>query len=826
MSVAASNTSIEAVKETKLKVFIKFAWPILANFIGLNCLFPFIRFWNHNAAVLQYALTPGLILLLAVEVKKRSYHYSFSIFIALIYTFYNIYQAITWTIEQLLTLKSISFLLACKWYYLIIFLSIVEFICAIHYLLNNCNYKELFAIHKINFNINIHVRLFVLIKKLLKFITKLLQKTLNFKIILYFWFIPIMYVFWFKKYFFLLPNATLGQFVNYIQVLAIPLGISCSAVFLYKLCNLLNKFGVALYSLTSIGVGIYGIIQYYNYYYNFPITIQKQAPQETFRQIGNFLNNPNSWSCFLDALVCAIGMGILVKFVFLCDKSLKRTINYGSATFLDLNGIKKLNSKDGLPIGEIPKITDFNDLPKIINNIKNHGGDQLIKIKTHHTTLIAPSRAGKGAGIIIPTLLDYPGPVFVTDIKGENYYVTARGRKERGRQVYAFDPFNLTKARSVTINPLDFLINTGDLVTNSQIFTDLLCPIDARASAEARHFQEQAGLVLQCLCLYVIEEPTISIKTLGTVHDLLCEKDPMALFANIAENYTSKHEVITKLATRILGIHYRELSSIITTAYSCIKFANTPEIRKSTHSSSISLSDITKVKFDLFVCIPPKLLATQQRLLRLITGIIFANIQDAQGDIGKHNILMLLDETPALGYMKQIEQILSFGAGYGVNLLVVSQTIGFLKNCYPDTWDSFFSNQLSIFFGCNDPMTAEFITKKIGKFTIETTAISEGIGKQNSRAYLGNTSIQTSNSKSETGRDVLMPDEIQRLGNNVVLAFNAGEKPILCSRINYWQREEWAGSWDLNPFHENRKLKKPQYTLKEYIKLVWQILTS
>ena len=70
-----------------------------------------------------------------------------------------------------------------------------------------------------------------------------------------------------------------------------------------------------------------------------------------------------------------------------------------------------------------------------------------------------------------------------------------------------------------------------------------------------------------------------------------------------------------------------------------------------------------------------------------------------------------------------------------------------------------------------------------------------------------------------------MPDEIQRLGNNIVLAFNAGEKPILCSRINYFEREEWANTWDLNPLHENRN-QNQQYTLSEYRDMAWQILTS
>lgn len=118
---------------------------------------------------------------------------------------------------------------------------------------------------------------------------------------------------------------------------------------------------------------------------------------------------------------------------------------------------------------------------------------------------------------------------------------------------------------------------------------------------------------------------------------------------------------------------------------------------------------------DLFICIPPQKLETQSRLLRLLTGIVFLEMQNAAGNIGQHSLLMVIDGMPALGYMKQIEQILIYGRGYGVRLMAISQTIELIKGVYPKSWETFFSNQLSVFFGCNDPMTCEFVSKMIGK---------------------------------------------------------------------------------------------------------------
>ena len=90
-----------------------------------------------------------------------------------------------------------------------------------------------------------------------------------------------------------------------------------------------------------------------------------------------------------------------------------------------------------------------------------------------HVLTVAPTRAGKGVGAVVPNLLDHPGPVLVTDPKGENLAITARWRAEvLGHQVVALDPFGLAPAalsdhvvgpgsvQSGGLNPLD-LVNAG-----------------------------------------------------------------------------------------------------------------------------------------------------------------------------------------------------------------------------------------------------------------------------------------------------------------------------------------------------------------------------
>jgi len=87
-------------------------------------------------------------------------------------------------------------------------------------------------------------------------------------------------------------------------------------------------------------------------------------------------------------------------------------------------------------------------------------------------------------------------------------------------------------------------------------------------------------------------------------------------------------------------------------------------------------------------------------------------------------------------------------------------------------------------------------------------------------------STQHSGSSSETGRELLMAEEIQWLGDRVVLAFKRGEYPIICQRVNYWERVEWLGMWDENPLHKNVSGIRQRYSLREYFDMVFNTLTS
>ena len=121
--------------------------------------------------------------------------------------------------------------------------------------------------------------------------------------------------------------------------------------------------------------------------------------------------------------------------------------------------------------------------------------------------LSAPTRSGKGVGVVIPNLLNWPDSVVVLDIKGENYDITAGYRAAHGQAVYAFSPFD-EDARSHRWNPLTAvrsspLHRVGDLLTIGQVFF----PNDGSGTSSEAFFNDQARNLFLGLGLVLLETP-------------------------------------------------------------------------------------------------------------------------------------------------------------------------------------------------------------------------------------------------------------------------------------------------------------------------------
>ncbi len=138
-----------------------------------------------------------------------------------------------------------------------------------------------------------------------------------------------------------------------------------------------------------------------------------------------------------------------------------------------------------------------------------------------HVMAIAPTRSGKGVGLVVPTLLSWPGSCVVHDIKGENWQITA-GWRARFSHCLLFNP---TDPRSAANNPLLEVRRGVHEVRDAQNIADIL--VDPDGALERRnHWEKTSHALLVGAILHVLYAE--ADKTLRGVANFL--SDPARTF--------------------------------------------------------------------------------------------------------------------------------------------------------------------------------------------------------------------------------------------------------------------------------------------------------
>src|SRR5690349_15629615 len=182
-----------------------------------------------------------------------------------------------------------------------------------------------------------------------------------------------------------------------------------------------------------------------------------------------------------------------------------------------------------------------------------------------HVLCFAPTRSGKGVGLVVPSLLAWPGSAIVHDIKGENWRLTAGFRAQHGR-VLLFDP---TNPKSSAYNPL-LEVRRGEWeVRDVQNVADVL--VDPEGSLDKRnHWEKTSHSLLVGAILHVLYAE--ADKTLAGVAAFLSDpKRPieatlkaMMTTAHLGEQ--GAHPVVASTARELLNKSENERSGVLSTA--------------------------------------------------------------------------------------------------------------------------------------------------------------------------------------------------------------------------------------------------------------------
>jgi type IV secretion system protein VirD4 len=403
--------------------------------------------------------------------------------------------------------------------------------------------------------------------------------------------------------------------------------------------------------------------------------------------------------------------------------------------------------------------------------------------------LSAPTRSGKGVGVVVPNLLNWSDSVVVLDIKGENYDITAGYRAERGQAVYAFAPFD-ESARSHRWNPLTAvrtspLHRVGDLLTIGQVFF----PNDGSGTSSEAFFNDQARNLFLGLGLVLLETPELP----RTIGELLRQSSGRGqslkghLSALIEQRKSAGNPLsdeCTDALQRLLSNSENTLTSIVSTLNAPLTIFADAVVDAATSADDFRLEDVRRRRMSIYVRIPPNRLANARPLLNLFfSQLVSLNTQHLpeQDPSLKVQCLLVNDEFTAMGRVGVISSAAAFLAGYNLRLLTVVQAMSQLDAVYGDKDARTFATNhgLQILYAPREQRDADEYSAMLGQFTERATSR----GRSRSFSQHGHSSV--SRNESEQRRSLLLPQEFKELGSERLVVIFENCKPILGEKIRY-----------------------------------------
>lgn len=417
------------------------------------------------------------------------------------------------------------------------------------------------------------------------------------------------------------------------------------------------------------------------------------------------------------------------------------------------------------------------------------GGRYLRHDGPEHVMSFAPTRSGKGVGLVVPTLLSWTGSTVVHDIKGENWTLTA-GWRSRFSHCLLFNP---TDARSARYNPLLEVRRGTDEVRDVQNIADIL--VDPEGALERRNHWEKTshsllvGAILHIL--YAEEE-----KTLARVATFL--SDPQRSFIATLKRMMSTnhlgtqdaprvHPVVASAARELLNKSDNERSGVLSTAMSFLGLYRDPTVAEVTSRCDWRIADLIESErpVSLYLVIPPSDISRTKPLVRLVLNQIGRRLTerlDQPGDTPRrHQLLMMLDEFPALGRLDFFETSLAFMAGYGIRAFLIAQSLNQIEKAYGEHNSILDNCHVRVAFATNDERTARRISDALGTAT-EQRAMRNYAGHRLA-PWLAHVMV----SRQETARALLTPGEVMQLPATDELVLVSGLAPIRASKLRYYE---------------------------------------
>ena len=405
--------------------------------------------------------------------------------------------------------------------------------------------------------------------------------------------------------------------------------------------------------------------------------------------------------------------------------------------------------------------------------------------------LAAPPRAGKGTGIVVPNLLNWPDSLICVDIKRENWTLTAGFRHQCGQECYLFDPF-AEDGRTARWNPFFYVSeDPSRRVNDLQRIAEMLYPdppnVDPFWTASAR------SLFLG-IALYLFETPSMP-KTIGEVLRQGMASDDEGFghhWKRVIEGRSHGPHALSAACVRslydVIDLAPVTASSIRKTFTSRLDLWLNPILDEATSANDFDLRELRRRPMSIYVGVNPDDLHRLRPVLALFfqqaIGLQTRTLPEHDPTLARQ-VLMMLDEFAALGRIPIIAESISYLPGYNVRILLVMQTPAQLREIYGAYVAETMLKSLAvrIVFAPKDFADAREISDELGNMTVKVKSMSKPLWDLSGGRARRTRSVNV----SEQRRALMLPQEVKELGPEQALVFFEGLRPIRCRKIRYFR---------------------------------------
>lgn len=465
----------------------------------------------------------------------------------------------------------------------------------------------------------------------------------------------------------------------------------------------------------------------------------------------------------------------------------------------------------------------------------SHGKIKYLKHSgAEHILCYAPTRSGKGVGLVIPSLLTWNESALITDLKGELWAITAGYRKSIGQKVIRFEPASFDSAKW---NPLEEIrIGTPYEVGDAQNLATMIVDPDGKGlEGEGSHWKKTAFALYTGLILHVLyqkkngdieeasmraidnifNDPKLDLGELwksmaeyphywnGEYEDVVDKNGQPVMDGGVGGKPKQRkkgkvHPVVLAAAKDQMDRPKEEGGSVLSTVKSNLSLFRDPIVTENTSHSDFKIKDLMNCNdpVSCYVVTQPVDKTRLKPLIRIFINMTVRLLADKMKfekgrglSCNHHRLLMMLDEFPSLGKLEVMQESLAFVAGYGIKCYLITQDLEQLRDQYGQH-ESITSNcHIQNAYPPNKMDTAKYLSEMTGTTTVVKKSVTKS-GK--------GVNISTSTTLQEVQRPLLTPDECMRLkgatkvGNDIkeagdMLIFSAGYPAIYGKQILYFK---------------------------------------